>query len=156
MAWCSRKTHSKSAADARTESIRAAVSAFILAIDGAEGPELTAPRPRARQFLAARMGWQYRPTHRHRAKSRRTGEPAMTANEEVVSVIGWRSRLHPYGVAAPMTTEARKKKFRFDLSRTVEPMGRVARALAAGLMVIRKTGRLLRLAEWAPVEAYPC
>ncbi len=55
-----------------------------------------------------------------------------------------------------MTTEAREKEFRFDLSETVESIGRAARAPAAGLRVIRKTGQLLRVAELAPVEAYPC
>jgi NAD(P)-dependent dehydrogenase (short-subunit alcohol dehydrogenase family) len=75
-----------------------------------------------------------------------------------------------------MTTDALKKQFRFDLSETVEYIGRAAVALAADPKVIRKTGELLWVAELAreygftdvdgrmvplfdpkaPVQPYPC
>jgi len=75
-----------------------------------------------------------------------------------------------------MTTEARKKQFRFDLSESPEYIGRAAAALAADTEVIRKTGQLLWAAELAneygftdvdgrviplfdpnaPVQPYPC
>jgi NAD(P)-dependent dehydrogenase (short-subunit alcohol dehydrogenase family) len=48
-----------------------------------------------------------------------------------------------------MTTEAVKKQFRFDLSESVEYVGRAAAALAADPQVIGKTGQLLWAAELA-------
>jgi NAD(P)-dependent dehydrogenase (short-subunit alcohol dehydrogenase family) len=48
-----------------------------------------------------------------------------------------------------LTTKARKKQFRFDLSETPEYVGRAAAALAADRNVIRKTGQLLWAAELA-------
>jgi len=48
-----------------------------------------------------------------------------------------------------MTTEAIKKQFRFDLSETVEYVGRAAAALAADPAVLRKTGELLWAADLA-------
>ncbi len=48
-----------------------------------------------------------------------------------------------------MTTEAVKKQFRFDLSESVEYIGRAAAALAADTEVIGKSGRLLWAAELA-------
>jgi NAD(P)-dependent dehydrogenase (short-subunit alcohol dehydrogenase family) len=48
-----------------------------------------------------------------------------------------------------MTTEAIKKQFRFDLSESVEYIGRAAAALAADPKVLRKTGQLLWAAELA-------
>ena len=75
-----------------------------------------------------------------------------------------------------LTTKARKKQFRFDLSETPEYVGRAAAALAADRNVIRKTGQLLWAAELAaeygfsdvdgrriplfdpkaPVQPFPC
>jgi len=75
-----------------------------------------------------------------------------------------------------MTTEAIKKQFRFDLSESVEYIGRATAALAADPEVMRKTGRLLWAAELAkeygftdvdgrviplfdpnaPVQPFPC
>jgi NAD(P)-dependent dehydrogenase (short-subunit alcohol dehydrogenase family) len=75
-----------------------------------------------------------------------------------------------------MTTEARKKQFRFDLSETPEYIGRAAAALAADSRVHRKTGQLLWVADLAkeygftdtdgryiprfdpkaPMQAFPC
>lgn len=48
-----------------------------------------------------------------------------------------------------MTTEAIKKQFRFDLSETVEYVGRAAAALAADPAVLPKTGELLWAADLA-------
>jgi NAD(P)-dependent dehydrogenase (short-subunit alcohol dehydrogenase family) len=48
-----------------------------------------------------------------------------------------------------MRTEALKKQFRFDLSESVEYIGRAAAALAADPKVIRKTGQLLWVADLA-------
>jgi NAD(P)-dependent dehydrogenase (short-subunit alcohol dehydrogenase family) len=48
-----------------------------------------------------------------------------------------------------MTTEAVKKQFRFDLSESVEYIGRAAAALAADAEVMGKSGRLLWAAELA-------
>jgi len=48
-----------------------------------------------------------------------------------------------------MTTEAIKKQFRFDLSESVEYVGRAAAALAADPEVLRKTGELLWAADLA-------
>jgi len=48
-----------------------------------------------------------------------------------------------------MTTEKIKKQFRFDLSESVEYIGRAAAALAADPRVLRKTGQLLWVAELA-------
>ena len=48
-----------------------------------------------------------------------------------------------------MTTEAIKKQFRFDLSESVEYIGRAAAALAADPEVLRKTGELLWAADLA-------
>ena len=48
-----------------------------------------------------------------------------------------------------MTTEALKKQFRFDLSESVEYIGRAAAALAADPKALRKTGQLLWAAELA-------
>ncbi|MGC9946920.1 MAG: SDR family NAD(P)-dependent oxidoreductase [Bryobacteraceae bacterium] len=48
-----------------------------------------------------------------------------------------------------MTTEAIKKQFRFDLSESVEYIGRAAAALAADPEVVGKTGQLLWAAELA-------
>jgi NAD(P)-dependent dehydrogenase (short-subunit alcohol dehydrogenase family) len=75
-----------------------------------------------------------------------------------------------------MTTEARKKQFRFDLSETPEYIGRAVAALAADAKVFRKTGQLLwvpdlareygftdtdgryipRFDPKAPTQAFPC
>jgi len=48
-----------------------------------------------------------------------------------------------------MATEEIKKQFRFDLSESVEYIGRAAAALAADREVVRKTGQLLWVAELA-------
>jgi NAD(P)-dependent dehydrogenase (short-subunit alcohol dehydrogenase family) len=48
-----------------------------------------------------------------------------------------------------MTTEERKKQFRFDLSESVEFIGRAAVALAADPKVIRKSGQLLWASDLA-------
>lgn len=48
-----------------------------------------------------------------------------------------------------MTTEARKKQFRFDLSESVEYIGRAAVALTADGKVLKKTGKLLFVADVA-------
>jgi NAD(P)-dependent dehydrogenase (short-subunit alcohol dehydrogenase family) len=48
-----------------------------------------------------------------------------------------------------MTTEAVKKQFRFDLSESVEYVGRAAAALAADPKAFRKTGQLLWAADLA-------
>jgi len=48
-----------------------------------------------------------------------------------------------------MATEALKKQFRFDLSESVEYIGRAAAALAADPQALRKTGQLLWVAELA-------
>jgi NAD(P)-dependent dehydrogenase (short-subunit alcohol dehydrogenase family) len=48
-----------------------------------------------------------------------------------------------------MTTEKIKKQFRFDLSESVEYVGRAAAALAADPAVLRKTGELLWAADLA-------
>jgi len=48
-----------------------------------------------------------------------------------------------------MKTEAIKKQFRFDLSESVEYIGRAAAALAGDPQVFRKTGQLLWVAELA-------
>jgi NAD(P)-dependent dehydrogenase (short-subunit alcohol dehydrogenase family) len=48
-----------------------------------------------------------------------------------------------------MKTEALKKQFRFDLSESVEYIGRAAAALAADPQALRKTGQLLWAAELA-------
>ena len=48
-----------------------------------------------------------------------------------------------------MTGEARKKRFRFDLSESPEYIGRAAVALAGDPKVFEKTGRLLWVAELA-------
>jgi NAD(P)-dependent dehydrogenase (short-subunit alcohol dehydrogenase family) len=48
-----------------------------------------------------------------------------------------------------MKTEAIKKEFRFDLSESVEYIGRAAAALAGDPNVVRKTGQLLWVAELA-------
>jgi NAD(P)-dependent dehydrogenase (short-subunit alcohol dehydrogenase family) len=48
-----------------------------------------------------------------------------------------------------MTTEARKKQFRFDLSESPEYVGRAVVALAADSKVMRKTGQLLWAADLA-------
>jgi NAD(P)-dependent dehydrogenase (short-subunit alcohol dehydrogenase family) len=48
-----------------------------------------------------------------------------------------------------MTTDAIKKQFRFDLSESVEYIGRAAAALAADPKALRKTGELLWAAELA-------
>ena len=53
------------------------------------------------------------------------------------------------GVMKQMTTDAIKKRFRFDLSETVEYIGRAVAALAADPDVFRKTGKLLWVAELA-------
>jgi len=75
-----------------------------------------------------------------------------------------------------MATEEIKKQFRFDLSESVEYIGRAAAALAGDANVIGKTGQLLWVAELAkeygftdidgrliplfdpnaPMQAYPC
>lgn len=75
-----------------------------------------------------------------------------------------------------MTTEARKKQFRFDLSETPEYIGRAVAALAADGNVFSKTGQLLwvhdlakeygftdvdgpyipRFDPRAPLQAFPC
>jgi len=75
-----------------------------------------------------------------------------------------------------MTTEARKKQFRFDLSETPEYIGRAVVALAADGNAFRKTGQLLwvpdlareygftdidgryipRFDPKAPMQAFPC
>jgi NAD(P)-dependent dehydrogenase (short-subunit alcohol dehydrogenase family) len=48
-----------------------------------------------------------------------------------------------------MSTEALKKQFRFDLSESVEYIGRAAAALAADAKAFRKTGQLLWVADLA-------
>lgn len=48
-----------------------------------------------------------------------------------------------------MTSEKRKKQFRFDLSETPEYIGRAVAALAGDAEVLRKTGQLLWVAELA-------
>ena len=48
-----------------------------------------------------------------------------------------------------MTTEKRKKQFRFDLSETPEYIGRAVAALAADSKVMRQTGRLLWVSDLA-------
>jgi NAD(P)-dependent dehydrogenase (short-subunit alcohol dehydrogenase family) len=48
-----------------------------------------------------------------------------------------------------MTTEARKKQFRFDLSESPEYIGRAVAALAADAKALRKTGQLLWAADLA-------
>ena len=48
-----------------------------------------------------------------------------------------------------MTTEARKKQFRFDLSESPEYIGRAVAALAADRNAMRKTGQLLWAANLA-------
>jgi NAD(P)-dependent dehydrogenase (short-subunit alcohol dehydrogenase family) len=48
-----------------------------------------------------------------------------------------------------MTTEARKKQFRFDLSESPEYLGRAVAALAADRKVMQKTGQLLWAADLA-------
>jgi NAD(P)-dependent dehydrogenase (short-subunit alcohol dehydrogenase family) len=48
-----------------------------------------------------------------------------------------------------MTTEARKKQFRFDLSESPEYIGRAVAALAADPNALRKTGQLLWAADLA-------
>ncbi|HVP47567.1 MAG TPA: SDR family NAD(P)-dependent oxidoreductase [Bryobacteraceae bacterium] len=75
-----------------------------------------------------------------------------------------------------MTTAARKKQFRFDLSETPEYIGRAVAALAGDGTVLRKTGQLLWVADLAkeygftdtdgryiprfdpkaPMQAFPC
>ncbi len=52
-------------------------------------------------------------------------------------------------VLMSMTTEAIKKQFRFDLSESVEYIGRAAAALAADPKAFGKTGQLLWVAELA-------
>ena len=48
-----------------------------------------------------------------------------------------------------MTTEARKKQFRFDLSESPEYIGRAVAALAGDPKVFHKTGELLWAADLA-------
>jgi NAD(P)-dependent dehydrogenase (short-subunit alcohol dehydrogenase family) len=48
-----------------------------------------------------------------------------------------------------MATEEIKKQFRFDLSESVEYIGRAAAALAADPKALRKTGQLLWAADLA-------
>jgi hypothetical protein len=48
-----------------------------------------------------------------------------------------------------MTTEARKRQFRFDLSESPEYIGRAVAALAGDEKVLRKTGQLLWAADLA-------
>jgi NAD(P)-dependent dehydrogenase (short-subunit alcohol dehydrogenase family) len=75
-----------------------------------------------------------------------------------------------------MTTDARKKQFRFDLSESPEYIGRAVAALAADSKVIRKNGQLLWACDLAkeygftdvdgryipcfdpsaPMQEYPC
>ena len=75
-----------------------------------------------------------------------------------------------------MSTEARKKQFRFDLSETPEYIGRAVVALASDAKALRKTGQLLwvpdlaeeyaftdvdgrripRFDPKAPLQAFPC
>jgi NAD(P)-dependent dehydrogenase (short-subunit alcohol dehydrogenase family) len=75
-----------------------------------------------------------------------------------------------------MTSEARKKQYRFDLSETPEYIGRAAAALAADPKALKKTGQLLwacdlakeygftdvdgryipRFDPKAPMQAFPC
>ena len=55
-----------------------------------------------------------------------------------------------------MTTEAIKIQFRFDLSESVEYIGRAAAALAADPEVLRKTGELLWAADGYGVRVHRC
>jgi NAD(P)-dependent dehydrogenase (short-subunit alcohol dehydrogenase family) len=48
-----------------------------------------------------------------------------------------------------MTTEARKRQFRFDLSESPEYIGRAVAALVADAKALRKTGQLLWAADLA-------
>jgi NAD(P)-dependent dehydrogenase (short-subunit alcohol dehydrogenase family) len=80
------------------------------------------------------------------------------------------------GVLQYMSTEERKRQFRFDLSESPEYIGRAAAALAADPDVMRKNGQLLwacdlakeygftdidgryipRFDPHAPLQEYPC
>jgi NAD(P)-dependent dehydrogenase (short-subunit alcohol dehydrogenase family) len=53
-----------------------------------------------------------------------------------------------------MTTETRKKQFRFDLSESPEYLGRAVAALAADRKVMQKTGQLLWAADLAKEYAF--
>jgi NAD(P)-dependent dehydrogenase (short-subunit alcohol dehydrogenase family) len=53
-----------------------------------------------------------------------------------------------------MTTKARKKQFRFDLSESPEYVGRAVAALAADTKVMQKTGQLLWAADLAKEYAF--
>ena len=67
-----------------------------------------------------------------------------------VTVVGLNPGFMPTGrVLRAMTTEKRKKQFRFDLSETPEYIGRAVAALAADGHAIRKSGRLLVVADLA-------
>jgi NAD(P)-dependent dehydrogenase (short-subunit alcohol dehydrogenase family) len=97
--------------------------------------------------------------------------------ESKVTVVGLNPGfMRTERVLMHMTTEAIKKQFRFDLSESVEYIGRAAAALAADPQALRKTGQLLWAAELAkeygftdvdgrviplfdpnaPVQPFPC
>jgi NAD(P)-dependent dehydrogenase (short-subunit alcohol dehydrogenase family) len=78
---------------------------------------------------------------------RGTSDQAKAANVTVVGLNPGFMRTER--VLMHMKTEELKKQYRFDLSETVEFIGRAARALATDPNVIRKTGQLLFCADLA-------
>jgi len=67
-----------------------------------------------------------------------------------IAVVGLNSGfMRTERVLMHMTTEARKKQFRFDLSESPEYIGRAVAALAADRNAMRKTGQLLWAANLA-------
>jgi NAD(P)-dependent dehydrogenase (short-subunit alcohol dehydrogenase family) len=102
---------------------------------------------------------------------------SLAAKKSKIAVVGLNPGfMRTERVLMHMTTESRKKQFRFDLSETPEYIGRAAAALAADPRALKKTGQLLwacdlakeygftdvdgryipRFDPKAPMQAFPC
>ena len=113
----------------------------------------------------------------HECLNRLIGSMSRETKSCKVAVVGLNPGfMRTERVLMHMTTEKRKRQFRFDLSETPEYIGRAAAALAADRHVFRKTGQLLWAAELAaeygftdvdgrriplfdpkaPMQAFPC
>jgi NAD(P)-dependent dehydrogenase (short-subunit alcohol dehydrogenase family) len=105
--------------------------------------------------------------------------PAMSRDgkKSKIAVVGLNPGfMRTEGVLQYMTTEERKRQFRFDLSESPEYIGRAVAALAADGQVMKKAGQLLWVSDLAqeygftdidgryipkfdasaPLQAYPC
>jgi NAD(P)-dependent dehydrogenase (short-subunit alcohol dehydrogenase family) len=86
----------------------------------------------------------------HEFINRLIGAAAKDAKKAGVAVVGLNPGfMRTEGVLMYMTTEERKRQFKFHLSESVEFIGRAARALASDPKAIRKTGQLLWASDLA-------